>query len=203
MKWKRILIIVGCIIIGFPPLINVLTIAILGFERHKYWMAGIALGLLILSIGLLSVETETMSTVGGIIMLISMVYSWIILPKFFLKKKVPAAVNNYIPGRISQSFPESSQTLHDVLNSPSEPIQRILVNEALEDTLCNLPLITLIDAKKIVDERSKNGPYRDAGDLQKRNGLSLAVMNKIGPSLDFRERKQEENPNIGSRKIDF
>lgn len=208
MTLARVLTIIAGCIIGLLPILNNVTILILGLSKKKYLPTLISVILLVSLIILVTITDpeKEMSThiaiLGFLCMCTSAVYT-------------PIAFSRLIPSRpkvkktyrkpVSSSSP-TDQNLQDIFKEKETPDLKIYINEELEDKLTQLPFISLIDAKKIVDTRMKDGPFTDIKDFEKRMHLSPVILNKIKPHLDFtlKQASTRENPkNVYSRKVDF
>lgn len=205
MKTQRTLTIISSIIIGLLALFNVVIIAILGLLKKRYWLSGIAAALLVLTIVLMLIsENNTASILGGFTVIFSMVYSAIAF-YYIITPTLPANKAEEGTGSSrTEKSPEKEQSLNDILQDiPDKVEKQVKINEAFEDQISEIPQITLIDAKKIVDERVNHGIFHDFKDFSERNRLPATTLKRIQPYLDFSTPEQTAStPNTG-RRIDF
>lgn len=207
MSLTRILTVIAGCMIGLLPIFNNITILILGLSKKKYLPALISLILLISLIILVAISPEKeipshIAILGFLCICISIVYTPIafvglISPRQQVKRpyREPASSSSRI-----------DQNLQDIFKEKDTSDFKIYINQELEDKLTQHPFISLIDAKKIVDTRIKEGPFTDIKDFEKRILLSSVILNKIKPHLDFTLKEpstRENTKNIYSRKVDF
>lgn len=192
------MLILASVIVGILPFINTFTISIISISEKRIVHSIVSILLFLSLITLMnfekSISKDTMNIILVIIWTVSCVYSSIAFYYLIGKNSI----------HLTRSVP--SQHLKDILQQPPsevKPSTIININEATLEQIVILPLLTLIDAKKIVDERNKKGYYRTPEDMQSRIGLAPMVINKIKPYLDFKIIEQIKTENIHSRKIDF
>lgn len=206
MNFQRIGIIIAGCIIGFVPFINNIVIFSLGLAKKKYIPALVSLILFISLIFLIAItDTEKeypdyLAISGGICAIISIFYT----PIAFTRLIRPES--GYPHQKTPPSFSQTDQNIQDLFKEKHSSNLKVYINEDLEDRISQLPLVSLIEAKKIVEARMKDGPFTDIKDFEERIHLSAIILNKIKPSLDFtinQSSSQENTKNIYSRRVDF
>lgn len=208
MNFQRIGIIIAGCVIGFVPFINNIVIFSLGLAKKKYVPALVSFILFVASIILLTISDpeqeipDILCILGGIFTMISIFYTPIAFVQL-LRSEPPTVKTRQKP---ISSFSTTDQNLQDLFKEKDFPGSTVYINEDLEDKISQLPLISLIDAKKIVEERMKDGPFTDIKNFEERMHLPAVVLNRIKLSLDFtlkQSSSQENTKNIYSREVDF
>ncbi|MFG0305580.1 MAG: ComEA family DNA-binding protein [Phycisphaerales bacterium JB040] len=94
----------------------------------------------------------------------------------------------YLDEHASRSADPSGSEPATPAESPGAPsaIQLIEINRADAAELQLLPGIGPVLAKRIVDDRSANGPFLDADDLQRVKGIGEKTAAKLAPMITFR-----------------
>jgi len=69
--------------------------------------------------------------------------------------------------------------------SPATPSSRIAINQVDQAILESLPGIGLVLAKRIIEDRRRNGPYRRPDDLLRISGFGQARVDGITPYIRF------------------
>lgn len=208
MNFQRIAIIIAGCLIGAVPFINNIVIFSLALAKKNYVPALVSL-ILFVSLILLIAVTDTekeypdyLAILGCICAIIPMIYTPIVFTQ--LIRSEPQV--GYPHQKTHPSFSKTDQNLQDLFKEKNSPDLKIYINEDFEDKISQLPLVSLIDAKKIVEARMKDGPFTDIKNFEERIHLSAIILNRIKPSLDFsinQPSSQKNTKNIYSRRVDF
>lgn len=208
MNFQHIGIIIAGCIIGFIPFINNIVIFSLGLAKKKYLHALVSMIFFVALVILIAVtnnENESpdyLAILGGLCAIIPMFYT----PVAFFRLLVPQAKAEQLRQKSTTSASKANQNFQDIFKEKQNPDIKVYINEDFEDKITRLPLISLIDAKKIVEERMKDGPFTDITDFEERMRFSAVILNKIKPCLDFtinQSSARENTKNIYSREVDF
>lgn len=208
MNFQRIGIIIAGCVIGFVPFINNIVIFSLGLSKKKYVPALVSFILFVALIILLTIsdleqESPEFVAILGVLFTVFPIFYTPIAFVQLLRSEPQTVQNRQKP---TSSFSATDQNLQDLFKEKDSPVSTVYINEDLEDKISQLPLISLIDAKKIVEERMKDGPFTDIKNFEERMHLPAVVLNRIKPSLDFTLKQsstQENIKNIYSREVDF
>lgn len=208
MNFQRIAIIIAGCLIGAVPFINNIVIFSLALAKKKYVPALVSL-ILFVSLILLIAVTDTekeypdyLAILGCICTIIPMIYT----PIVFTQLIRPEPQAGYPHQKTHSPFSKTDQNLRDLFKEKYSPDLKVYINEDFEDKISQLPLVSLIDAKKIVEARMKDGPFTDIKNFEERIHLSAIILNKITPALDFTIKSSssgENTKNIYSRRVDF
>ena len=79
---------------------------------------------------------------------------------------------------------QGSPPLRDKI-SPTTPSSQIAINQADQATLESLPGIGPVLAKRMIEDRRRNGAYRRADDLLRISGFGQARVDGITPYIRF------------------
>jgi len=72
-----------------------------------------------------------------------------------------------------------------VTKAETKKVGKVNINKADERELVSLPMIGPALAKRIIEYRSKNGPFRNLSDLKKVKGIGEKQINKIKVLIEF------------------
>lgn len=103
----------------------------------------------------------------------------IVIPHLAIAATVSAVQTTSEPGKPPQGLTPATTTVS------SNNSSRMNINTATAAELDKLPGVGAVLSQRIIDYRTKNGPFKNLDDLRKVDGLSKSIIEKIKDLVEF------------------